>query len=90
MSAAKAVVSAGCGAKVLRDGVDGVVVADDDPEALAGALERCRRQPDRCVALGQAARRTYLERLTWDVVLPRIEEVYAGLREPARHFGRRC
>jgi glycosyltransferase involved in cell wall biosynthesis len=89
MSAAKAVVTAGCGAKVLRDGVDGVVVADDDPAALADALERCRRQPAWCEALGEAARQTYLERLTWDVVLPQIEGVYAGLREPGRRSERR-
>jgi len=89
MSAAKAVVSAGCGSKVLRDGVDGIVVADDDPEALADAIDRCRRDPARCGVLGEQARRRYLESLTWDVVLPQIEGVYAGLREPALDSGRR-
>lgn len=79
MSAAKAVVSAGCGSKVLRDGVDGVVVPDDDAAALAGAIDRCRRDPERRRDLGRAARRTYLERLTWECVLPQIENVYAGL-----------
>jgi glycosyltransferase involved in cell wall biosynthesis len=79
MSAAKAVVSAGCGSKVLRDGVDGVVVPDDDAAALAGAIDLCRRDPERRRDLGRAARRTYLERLTWECVLPQIENVYAGL-----------
>jgi 1,2-diacylglycerol 3-alpha-glucosyltransferase len=89
MSAAKAVVTAGCGSKVLRDGVDGLVVADDDPGAFAGALERCRRLPDLRRALGGAARATFLERLTWEKVLPQVERVYAGLREPTRATGSR-
>lgn len=79
MSAAKAVVSAGCGSKVLRDGEDGLVVPDDDPEAFAEAIEVCRRDPERRRALAAAARRSYLERLTWETVLPRIERVYAEL-----------
>jgi len=87
MSAAKAVVSAGCGSKVLRDGVDGIVVTDDDPGALADAIDGCRRDPARCATLGEQARRRYLEKLTWKVVLPQIEGVYAGLREPALHPG---
>lgn len=85
MSAAKAVVTGGCGSKVLRDGIDGLVVADDDAEVLAQAIDRCRRDPRRCAELGKAARRTYLERLTWGTVLPQIEGVYAGLRESAAH-----
>jgi len=89
MSAAKAVITAGCGSKVLRDGVDGIVVADDDVGALAGAIDRCRRDPGWCGVLGEQARRRYLEKLTWEVVLPQIEEVYAGLREPTDGSGRR-
>ena len=89
MSAAKAVIVAGCGSKVLRDGVDGLVVGDDDAEAFALAIDRCRREPAVRGALGEAARHTFLERLTWDRVLPPIEAVYAGLREPSRSPGRR-
>ncbi|MFN2375504.1 MAG: glycosyltransferase family 4 protein [Candidatus Binatia bacterium] len=89
MSAAKAVVSAGCGSKVLRDGLDALVVPDDDARALADALEALRRDPARRGRLGEEARRTFLRELTWEQVLPKIEEVYAGLREPAGHPGRR-
>ncbi len=89
MSAAKAVVSAGCGSKVLRDGVDGLVVGDDDPAALARAIVRCRRDPAVRGRLGEEARRTFLGRMTWSVVLPQIERVYEGLREPGVHDGRR-
>jgi glycosyltransferase involved in cell wall biosynthesis len=83
MSAAKPVVSAGCGSKVLTHGVDAIVVGDDDPGALASALDLLRRDDARREALGRAARRTFLEERTWERVLPRIEEVYAGLRETA-------
>jgi 1,2-diacylglycerol 3-alpha-glucosyltransferase len=85
MGAARAVVTAGCGSKVLRDGVDGVVVADDDPDALAAALDRCRTDPPWRAVLGKRARQTFLATMTWEVVLPQIEQVYAGLREPRGH-----
>lgn len=88
MSAAKAVVTAGCGSKVLRDGVDGMVVADDDATALADAIDRCRRDPGLRTKLGETARRTFLERLTWERVLPQIEEVYAGLGKAGTHQAR--
>ena len=83
MRAAKPVVTAGCGGKVIRDGVDGLVVADDDPVAMASALERCRRDRARSAALGIEARRTFLGHMAWETVLPRIEAVYVGLREPS-------
>jgi glycosyltransferase involved in cell wall biosynthesis len=89
MSSARAVVSAGCGSKVLRDGVDGVIVADDDPGALADALDRCRADPAWCAVLGKHARQSFLAGMTWDVVLPQIEQVYAGLREHGDHPRRR-
>lgn len=90
MSAAKAVITAGCGSKVLRDGVDGLVVGDDDPRALAEAIDRCRRDPAARGDLGEAARRTFLQRLSWERVLPQVEAVYAGLRESSRPSGRRA
>jgi glycosyltransferase involved in cell wall biosynthesis len=87
MSSARAVVTAGCGSKVLRDGLDGVVVPDDDPAALSDALERCRADRAWCEALGKQARQSFLARLTWQAVLPQIEDVYAGLREQGGHRG---
>ncbi len=87
MSSGRAVVSAGCGSKVLRDGVDGVVVADDDPDAFAAALDRCRADPAWRAALGRKARQSFLAGMSWDVVLPQIEGVYAGLREQGERPG---
>ncbi|HEY2773595.1 MAG TPA: glycosyltransferase family 4 protein [Candidatus Binatia bacterium] len=87
MSAAKAVVSAGCGSKVLTDGVDAVVVEDDDAQAFAAALVALREDPRRRKALGEAARRRFLAGMTWQAVLPRIEAVYDGLREAGGRSG---
>ncbi|MBI5506844.1 MAG: glycosyltransferase family 4 protein [Deltaproteobacteria bacterium] len=84
MSAAKAVVTAGCGAKVLRDGVDGIVVRDDDPAAMAAAITSCAARPDRGRGLGEAARRSFLATATWQKVLPQIEELYRRLVCPKR------
>jgi 1,2-diacylglycerol 3-alpha-glucosyltransferase len=89
MSAGRAVVSAGCGSKVLRDGVDGLVVGDDDPDAFAAALDRCRADPALRAQLGKQARQSFLAGMTWEAVLPQIEGVYAGLREQGVHPERR-
>ncbi len=77
MSAGRAVVAAGCGSKVLEDGVDGLVVADDDPLAMADALARVLSDPELANSLAANARKTFRESLTWKSVTPRIESVYA-------------
>ncbi|MFT4572174.1 MAG: 1,2-diacylglycerol 3-alpha-glucosyltransferase [Hyphomicrobiaceae bacterium] len=79
MSAGKAVVTAGCGAKLVRDGIDGLVVADGSPSCLATALKGLANDPERAHTLAQNARRTYLAQLTWDRILPRIEASYERL-----------
>jgi 1,2-diacylglycerol 3-alpha-glucosyltransferase len=76
MSGGRVIVVGGCGAKVLSDGVDGVVVGDNAPEELARALADLRSSPERARGLAENARRTYLKRLTWEVVLPQVEAIY--------------
>ena len=41
---------------LVRDGIEGLVVPPDDPEALAGALARLAADPDLVAGLGEAAR----------------------------------
>jgi glycosyltransferase involved in cell wall biosynthesis len=77
MAAGRPIVTAGCGGKVLEDGVDGVVVRDDDAAALAEGCRRVLDDPEYARRIGEGARRTYLSSLTWEAVLPAIEEVYA-------------
>jgi len=77
MSAGRPIVTAGCGGKVVRDGVDGLVVPDDDPHALAAAVRRTAADPALGERLGHEARRRFLASLTWNSVLPAVEDVYA-------------
>jgi glycosyltransferase involved in cell wall biosynthesis len=44
--------------ELVRDGENGVLVPPDDPEALAEALLRLRRDPQLAERLGSEARRT--------------------------------
>ena len=76
MSAAKAVVTAGCGAKLVRHGIDGLVVPDDDPDALVEAFRRLRDAPEERRRLGAEGHRTWRERLSWEATLPEIERAY--------------
>ncbi len=79
MSAGKPVVTAGCGSKLVRDGIDGLVVADGSGACLAQAFRSLASDPERARTLAQNARRTYLAQLTWERILPRIESCYAKL-----------
>ncbi len=82
MSLGRAIVSAGCGAKVLRHGVDGLIVPDDDPQALAAAVRRLGQHAELRSQLGKAARAAFLASYTWDAVLPVIESVYEKVSRP--------
>jgi len=76
LAGGRAVVTAGCGGKALCDGVDGVVVPDDDPGALAAGLGRVLDDSEFAGRLEREARHTYRASFTWDAVLPALEAVY--------------
>ena len=61
--------------EVVRDGVDGLLVRPNDPEALAGAIRRVLSEPDLASRLVSAGR-SRAETFSWDAVLPRLEAVY--------------
>ena len=75
------VVTAGCGAKRIESGRDGLVVDDDDPESLAAALLRLATDSEASAELGAAGRRRFLADLTWEAVLPAVEHVYSVTTE---------
>jgi phosphatidylinositol alpha-mannosyltransferase len=65
---------------VMDDGVQGVLVEPEQPEALATALVSLLRDPARCRAMGEAGREKAL-RYAWGVVAARVLEYYACVRE---------
>ena len=62
--------------EVIRDGVDGLLVPPSDAAALASAIRRVLVEPDLASALAKAGGARARE-FSWDVVVPRIEAIYA-------------
>jgi phosphatidylinositol alpha-1,6-mannosyltransferase len=70
----KAVIGARAGGvtDAIFDGVTGVLVPPDDPEALVRAMSELLRNPERSAAFGRAARERILRECTWDHAADRI------------------
>ncbi len=64
--------------EIVTDGVDGLLVPPNDPPAIAGAILRLRADGGLWRRLSLAARRTVEARFTWDAVVARCLEAYAG------------
>ena len=72
-------------AGVMRDGVDGLMVAaPDDTKAFAAALDRVLSDPGLAGRMGAAGRSRALARFDWKVVAGRIEDLYLELAGGAR------
>jgi len=61
--------------EVVRDGVDGLLVPPNDPNALAAAIRRVLSEPELAAAL-KAAGRSRAQAFSWQSVAPRLEAVY--------------
>jgi glycosyltransferase involved in cell wall biosynthesis len=66
--------------EIVRDGVDGVLFAPDDPGSLATVLAQVDQQPDHFVRLGRSARAAHAARFASDVSLARLVEIYEFAR----------
>jgi len=74
--------------EVIEDDLNGLLLPPDDPEALAGAIERLYRDKDLRQRLADAALRTVRERFSLKEHLIRLE---SALRGNLPHIGRtRC
>ena len=64
---------------LVRDGVEGVLVPSDDPEALAEALARLAADPARVARMGIAARLRVLDGFTERQVMDAVKGLYARM-----------
>jgi glycosyltransferase involved in cell wall biosynthesis len=74
-------------ARVMRDGIDGLMVDEpDDDAAFAAALDRVLGSRALGERMGAAGRRRALRNFAWPVVVDRLEDLYGdlgGQRSPA-------
>jgi len=79
MAAGRAIVATKVGAngRLVRDGVDGLLVAPEDVTELANAIERLITDRDMARALGTSARRRACESFSRDAMRLRFEDFYA-------------
>ena len=61
---------------VVRDGVNGIIIPPNDPDALAAAIGRLYRDRDLGARLGAAGRTRVVENLTWEHFRARLLEAY--------------
>jgi len=64
--------------EIVADGVDGTIVAPDDPEALAGALGDLLAHPRRAFEMGRAGRAKVESDFTPQRHWTRVRDAYAG------------
>ncbi len=76
---APVVAAAGGPGRLVRQGVDGLIVPPDDPGALAAALSGLLADGARRRALGEAGRRRLQSQLTWGAVFPRWRDLLESL-----------
>jgi glycosyltransferase involved in cell wall biosynthesis len=58
----------------------GLVVDPDEPEALAAAIEKLLRDPERAEEMGKRGRAAVIERFNWDREAPRLFALYDALQ----------
>lgn len=60
----------------IRDGVNGLLVPPADPQALAAAIDRVRRHPEKAAATAEAGSRYAADHLSWDACAQAFTEAY--------------
>ena len=63
-------------AEVVQDGLTGILVPTQSPDALAEAVIYLFDHPEQAEAMGQGGRNTIAARFTTDTVIRQLEEVY--------------
>jgi glycosyltransferase involved in cell wall biosynthesis len=65
--------------EILDNHATGEMVARGDAAEMAGAIDRLLANPQLRRTQGQAGRQRFLEHFSWDVVMPKLEELYEQL-----------
>jgi D-inositol-3-phosphate glycosyltransferase len=60
-------------------GVNGLLVAPRDPQALAAGLQAMLAEPPKLEAMGRAARRIMLSGYGWDRIAEQVEAAYSSV-----------
>jgi glycosyltransferase involved in cell wall biosynthesis len=68
---------------VVQDGLNGLIIPPDSPDALAAALQRLHGDRDLCRRLGAAGRERVVSQFTWEHFRARLLEAYATAMERA-------
>ena len=61
---------------VVQDGMNGIIIPPDDPDALAAAIERLHADRDLCARLGASGRERVADNFTWEHFRARLLEAY--------------
>ncbi len=70
---------------VVLDGVNGLIIPPNDPDALAAAIERLYRDRELCARLGASGRQRVVENFTWEHFRARLLEAYrVAFSRPSR------
>ena len=62
--------------EVINVGVNGLLVPPEDINALASALRSLLDHPQKCIQLGEQARKDVVEKFSWDQYIAQLERIY--------------
>lgn len=62
--------------EVIKDGINGLLVPPEEPFALASALRSLLDHPQKCIQLGEQARKDVVEKYSWDQYIAKLEKIY--------------
>ena len=66
---------------VVQDGVNGIIIPPNNPDALANALTRLHADRDLCARLGAAGRERVCTQFTWEHFRTRLLQAYSRVKE---------
>lgn len=75
------------GEDLIEDGVNGFLADPHDVDELTTIWEKLINEPDLRMRIGEAGRKTILERLTWKICSEKMDQVFQQLVSGSRDIG---